>query len=59
MKITLEITKDNFDEDVKELVISDTEVEEYKWLEVDGTKYSIQTDDLIKTLIALTARREN
>lgn len=59
MKITLEITKDNFDEDVKELVISDTEVEEYKWLEVDGTKYSIQTDNLIKTLIALTARREN
>ena len=59
MKITLEITKDDFDEDVKELVLSDTEAEEYKWLEVDGTKYSVNTDDLIKTLIALTTRREN
>lgn len=59
MKIILTLTKENFEETEIDMSIYDTESESFKYIELEGGKYAVDTNDLIKAMIALTARKED
>jgi hypothetical protein len=46
MKITIELTEDSHPEAKFDMVIEDTEHEAFKWVTIDGKKYSVTTADL-------------
>lgn len=47
MKIIIKLTEDDFPENEIDMIIEETEVEDYKWITIDGKKYSILTKDLV------------